>query len=136
MINLKEAYGKQYKIFMDEAWEHLQVKSEEDKPWYYEIRGRYGLIYSYDDTTLAVMVTSSNIKEHMGRFFKGKIKVFWEGDGEGVFRFGPELIHKIAEMIRAKKKRHLTDRQKEILNEGRKKGLQILLDKSKSTAQI
>lgn len=120
MINLREYYGKQYKIFLDESWEYMENKSEEEKPWCYELRGKYGLIYPYDDSTLAVMVTSESIKGRLKRNFKGRVATFWDGDGEGVFLFDPGLIYEIAEMIRARRRRQLSPEAKEKLaNRGR-----------------
>jgi hypothetical protein len=48
MIDLKKSYGNKYRISMDEAWsvETVESNSEKvkDKPWYYEIEGKYGTL--------------------------------------------------------------------------------------------
>ncbi len=40
MVDLKEQFGKKYRIFVDEAWEAEDSQSNpnkvKDKPWYYE----------------------------------------------------------------------------------------------------
>jgi hypothetical protein len=136
MINLKESYGKRYKVFMDEAWECEKNRQEEDKPWYYELRGKYGFIYPYGDTTLGVMVTSEIIKGRLKRDFKGRVNIFWDGDGEGVFLFNPTIIHEIAAMIKVRRKRQLSPEQRMKLVEAGQKYQFRHGDKSKITAQI
>lgn len=116
MINLKEAYGKQYKIFLDESWEYMENKSEEDKPWYYELKGKYGAIYPYDEKRLAVDVTSSVIAQRVKREMKDQLSLFVDRDDGAVFLFNPGFIHEMAAVIKTKKRKHLSEKHKKKLS--------------------
>ena len=69
MVDLKKRFGKKYRIFMDEAWDVEVSQSNpnkvNDKPWYYEIRGKYGVIYLYGKDKLAVRITANRIKSRV-----------------------------------------------------------------------
>ena len=57
MLNLKEVYGKRYRIKMDESYavETSPGKTAEIA-WYYEIDGRNGQIYNRSDTHLQLWI--------------------------------------------------------------------------------
>lgn len=57
MIDLQATYGKRYKVTIDETWNVEQQRKEEDKPWYYEIRGKTGYIYPHDNYRVALELT-------------------------------------------------------------------------------
>ena len=63
MIDLKEVYGKCYKVTMDESWEVERQRKEEDRPWYYEIVGRLGMVYPHSDTEISIELTPRTWKK-------------------------------------------------------------------------
>ena len=53
---------KRYRVFMDESYVvETYPGKEKDQRWYYELRGRYGILWPYSDTTIALLITSKQI---------------------------------------------------------------------------
>ena len=116
MIDLKKEYGKKYRIFMDEAWYIETAESNpdkmKDKHWYYEIRGKYGVIYLYGVDKLAVRITANRIKNRIKTEYKDILSLYLEAEDESIFLFNPEYFEVVAKIIKAKKKRQITEEQK------------------------
>jgi hypothetical protein len=93
-------------------------------------------IYLYDENTLAVDVGSVKVASKMARVMKDKLSLFVERDDGAVFLFDPRHFKEVDSFIRLRRRRQLNERQREILDRGRLKGLKILLDKGKFGAQI
>ena len=102
MIDLKEQYGDQFKIYRDESYKSDRPE-ERKKLWqYHEIRGKYGIIYNYGEYQLAVLVTHESKlprrgKEDLGPITRKLYKALWrkftnwkliqEAEYEGTFLF-------------------------------------------------
>lgn len=72
----------------------------EEGAWSQEILGRTGVIYSYGQNHLAVLVQSAKAaRELSARGFKLRQR----GDTEAVFLFSPEQLHEVANVIQAKR---------------------------------
>lgn len=63
MIDLMKLYGKKYKVTMDESWDaenpdnRTEWKANGEIAWYYEIRGRRGMIYLQKENACALECT-------------------------------------------------------------------------------
>ncbi len=112
MTDLKKRFGKKYKVFMDEAWEveSSQANSDKakDKPWYYEIRGKYGVIYLYGTNKLAVRITAKRIKSRIKIEYKDILKLYIEAKDESIFLFNPENFELVAKLVKARKRKQLS----------------------------
>lgn len=62
MINLKETYGKRYKIEIDPSWDaettenRTWFRQHGEEPYYYELVGKYGQLYNNSETHMQVWV--------------------------------------------------------------------------------
>ena len=85
MIDLKKRFGKKYRIYMDETWEAEDSQSNsdkvKDKPWYYEIRGKYGTVYLYGVNKLAVRITGNRIKSRIKVEYTDILSLYIEAEG-------------------------------------------------------
>lgn len=113
VTNLQKKYGNKYKVVDDGTNDPCRA----ERVWCQEIRGRHGAIYPYGhDGTLAVRNESR--KENIRTSPRAKqleregLKVIQRGDWEIVFKFEPARIDYIADLIKAKKKRHLSPEQR------------------------
>lgn len=62
MINLKETFGRRYRIRMDESYAIEKYPGKEkDIAWYYEIEGWKGQIYNHSEIEIQFWINSSRI---------------------------------------------------------------------------
>ncbi len=136
MIDLKKRFGQKYRIFMDEAWYVGTAESYPDKikhrPWYYEIRGKYGTIYLYGTNKLAVRITANRIKSRIKTDYRNILSLYLEAEDESIFLFNPEDFELVARLTKARRKKQATE--KERLRLRRISGLAHY--KKQNTAQI
>jgi hypothetical protein len=116
MVDLKKQYGKKYRIFTDEAWAAEDSQSNpdkvKDKPWYYEIRGKYGVIYLYGDNKLAVRITGNRIKSRIKTEYKDILSLYIEAENESIFLFNPENFEIVAGLIKARRKKQISEQER------------------------
>jgi len=112
VTNLQEKYGSKYKVVDDGTDDPCRA----ERVWCQEIRGRHGAIYPYGhDGSLAVRIEAkTKVKNNAraGKLEKERFLVIQRGDWEIVFKFPPDQIHYIADLIKAKKRRHLSLEQR------------------------
>lgn len=122
VLNLKELYGKEYRISKDPAVEKYQKIVD---PMYYVIKGKLGEIYPNGGNFLAVVVTGKRTANKMRKW--KELKLIQDADDGVTFVFLPELFEKIRTMIKVSKKREISDAHKQKLKQGylkyRKKAL-------------
>src|ERR1044071_4743719 len=112
-MDLKTDQDK-WKVSVDESYEALKKfgdaiswgLAKKEKWRYYEIRGRYGMVYPYSASHLCAHFSSI-------RLFKQKAdkpgwKKFREGDSEGDYLILNRDLEIAASAIRAYRKRHLS----------------------------
>ncbi len=116
MIDLKNRFGQKYRIFMDEAWYAETVESCSDKikhrPWYYEIRGKYGTIYLYGTDKLAVRITANRIKSRVKTDYRNILSLYLEAEDESIFLFSPEYLEIVAGLIKPRRKKQVTEKER------------------------
>lgn len=112
VTNLHKKYGSKYKVVDDGTDDPCR----EGRVWCQEIRGKHGAIYPYGyDGSLAVRIegkTRVSNNSRAQRLEQEGLAIIQSGEWEIVFKFDPERIHEIAELIVAKKRRHLTPEQR------------------------
>jgi hypothetical protein len=79
--------------------------------WYVEIRGKYGTIYPWSKTKLAVCSEGHGVISQKIKRLNGTTAT----QGEVTFIFSEDMLPEIASIIRARKKRQLTQDQIEVL---------------------
>jgi len=106
IFDLRKVENK-YKVYKDKA-KDLVSEEKEKQLFRYELRGKYGEIYPYGyDESLAVYVNSPKIASIIKKRFN--LEILQKGDYETVFKFYPNLLEEMAELIKAKKKRIISN---------------------------
>lgn len=112
VTNLQEKYGSKYKVVDDGTNDTCR----DSRVWCQEIRGRHGTIYPYGyNGSLAVRFdskTKAKTNAWAKRLKKEGFPVIQRGGWEIVFKFESAQIDYIADLIKAKKRRHLSPEQK------------------------
>ena len=112
VTNLQENYGSKYKVVDDGTNDPCRA----ERVWCQEIRGKYGAIYPYGyDGSLAVRIEAKTKVKNNARAKKLESEgfpVIQLGDCEIVFKFEPARFDYIAELIKARKRRHLSPEQR------------------------
>ncbi len=121
MIDLNKLYGKKYRIFMDEAWYVETSESNPDKSkdryWDYELRGKYGKIYLYGSNKLAVHINSNVISRRVERDNTDIFDLYLKTSQGSIFLFDQEHTEFVAKLIRAKRKRQISEEYRlELIN--------------------
>jgi hypothetical protein len=109
-----------YRLALDEAAAFEQGGKKD--PWYQVIPCRYGQIYPYSDTLLAVHSKGSGIRRKL-QAIEGLTVHNWSDDGEAIFLFEHALFNRVAEIVKPKRKRQLSDSHKAKLIESGTKAL-------------
>jgi len=106
IFDLRKVENK-YKVYKDKA-KGLVPEEKETQLFRYELKGKYGEIYPYGyDESLAVYVNSPKIVSIIKKRFN--LEILQKGDYEIVFKFYPNLLKEMAELIKAKKKRVISN---------------------------
>ncbi len=101
----------QWRVFLDESFKVEEDREAKSEKWrYYELRGRYGIIYPYSADLLAAYIHSPRIAAKFQR--ETGIAPSQQGDYEAVFRFSSQTLPFAAGLIGAKKRRRLSPEQK------------------------
>lgn len=108
-LNLKELFGKRFKIKLDEAAKST-VNGLKD-PWLYTIPCKFGHIYPISNKCLGFWCTGVIINRRIQKDHP-EIELVQDGDGEGVFRFTFDQFDTIAGYAKPKKKRRLSKEHK------------------------
>lgn len=111
-MNLKQLYGKRYRVTLDESWEHEKEEGKSLNEWrYHEIKGKFGTLYPYSKDQLTCLFTSLIIAN---RFNNRGWKVIQSGDTEINIFIPFENVEEVLRAIRPKKRRQLSDDQKKV----------------------
>ncbi len=115
MINLKQQTNK-YRVTFEDSYYHAGLidRADPDFPIYYQIiPGKFGEIYWHSDNRLAVQVNSGKLMSRVSKL-KG-VETFVEGDGEGIYLFSLDMLDTIAEIIKARRRRQVSEKERERL---------------------
>src|SRR5262249_32920072 len=115
-INLLTLFGDGYRITFDEAYNPRNVPRVKLDPWMMQIpcQGRGVTIYPHGGTTLAVEVDRRPSIAAKLAALEG-LKLHQDGDTEMTLLFDVGLFEKVAEIVRPKRRKMLTDLQRQTL---------------------
>ncbi len=115
-INLRERFGKQYRISHDEA---ASAGGERADPWMMTIPGRFGTIYPHGGENLAVEVDGHpRIAKQLGAI--PGIVLRQDGHDEKTFVLPVDLFDQVAAIVEPKQVKRLTEEQRARLVEAGK----------------
>jgi hypothetical protein len=132
-INLLEKFGKKYRITFDEAYDAWRVHRAKLDPWMMQIpcQGRGVTIYPHGASTLAVEVNRRPSIAAKMMALEG-VRLYQDGDTEKTFLFEMSQFTEVAEIVKPRRKRILTEeRRKELAGFARQYGF----DAQKSTLE-
>ena len=115
-INLRESFGGEYRITFDEAYEPAHVPIEKRDPWMMQIpcAGRGITIYPYGSTVLAIEVDRRPSIAAKLTALNG-LRLHQDGDVERTYLFDLSLFDQVAEIVKPRKRRILTETQLQAL---------------------
>jgi len=109
MIDLKKQYGTKYKIQLDESADILnQEKSE--RLWYYRIPCKYGHIGVWGKKTLSYYCDRPRFITKLINLVEiNGWKIVQRGESEIQFTFAMTHFYEVADIVKPKKKRQMTE---------------------------
>ena len=108
-------HQKKYKIFTDESYPFSAETAPSKESWrYFELRGPYGALYGYHPDWLAVQVKAGIIGERTRRNHP-EWKILQDADDLIVFKIKNSELEIGANIIKARKRKYLTDSHKDKL---------------------
>jgi hypothetical protein len=115
-INLLAMFGEQYRITFDEAYDPTHVPIGRRDPWMMQIpcEGQRVTIYPHGGTALAVEVDRRPSIAAKLQALAG-VKLHQDGDIERTFLFDVSLFDQVAQIVKPRRRRRLTDKQRETL---------------------
>lgn len=112
MIDLRSLYGSIFKIILDES-AAVSGLSRADKLWLYQIPCRFGHIYVHGTDRLGAYCHGrQRIKPLLD--IPG-VTLHQRGDSEVSVTFAPEALPLVADLLKARRRRVLSDSHKEML---------------------
>ena len=82
------------------------------RSWYYEIMGKYGTIYLYGIDKFAVRITANRVKSRIKTDYRNILSLFLEAEDESIFLFNPENFALVARLIKARRKKQVTEKER------------------------
>jgi len=112
-VNLKERFGKKYRIGHDPAAKHEPGGMSD--PWMFTIRCQFGEIYPYGGEKLAFHCTGSIVRQKIKEAFPDMEISNWSDDGEAIFIFYVEEFPKVAKFAKPRRRRQVSESEKQRL---------------------
>jgi hypothetical protein len=139
-FSLKKSFGKRYRILMEESWQYETAENKKGYEGYYEIipcqgfkkppeqEGPYISLSCEDPPSLQLYtnrpINAKNIWKEIKK--TSGCRADFALDGEAILFFPPEVLALVAEMAGARKRRVLTEEQRDNLIEAGKSGRDAL----------
>lgn len=111
-INLREEFGDRFRISFDPVYDPKGRPRDKLDPWMMQIPCRRGVIYPYGGNLLAVEIDGHSVTRKRLRRLDG-IAVHQDGDDGTTFLFDVEQFEQVAELVLPKRRRQLTEAQRE-----------------------
>lgn len=117
-IDLMKIGGKKYRIRREPGPHTPQRSNAADMPWYWELLCKHGFIYPYSKTHLAAYTNKKRIRIKLKELAEEHgMAIPQYGEQECVVLFTPKQFGKIAPLLQTRKKRQLSEEQKEVLRQ-------------------
>jgi hypothetical protein len=107
-INLRRSFGQRYKIGFDEA---AVTWGERADPWMQTLLCQKGVIYPQGGEILAVEIDGRPITAKLVAAISG-VTLWQDGDHEKTFLLPVDLFDQVAEVVKPRKRRRLSEEQK------------------------
>jgi len=108
MIDLKQlATDLRLRVTLDES---ARDEPRSERPWLWQIPGRFGHVYVQGENMLAVYATGNKIRRD--RIVAAGATIRQDGDREFSATFLPDRLREICDIIHARKKRVMTPEQR------------------------
>ncbi len=127
-INLRQRFGKVYRITYDPAYDHKGIHRKNLDPWYMQIPCRKGVIYPQGSDRLAVEIDYHGPTAKLVSKIPGITRT-QRGDNEQTFTFHVDLFDQIAELVQPKKRRVLTEEQRQELAQRIQRAREVLKER-------
>lgn len=115
-MDLELKCGKQFRIYLDESYKAEKMANKTEQRWrYIELRGKYGYIYSYSHTEVAVAVIGSKRAKKVRLTYKWRIAQ--DSDDATVFVAPDSEIKDVCRIIKPFRQKNLSDKRKAELSE-------------------
>ena len=111
-VNLMEEFGERYRVTFDPAYDPKNRPREKLDAWYMQIPCERGTIYPWSEDRLAVEVDHRPITAKKLAALDDVVLV-QDGDNEKTFAFPLSMFDAVAELVLPRRKRRLTDDQKQ-----------------------
>ena len=105
MIDLKDTYGKRYKVRLDDSYAvETWPRKTQEIAWYYEIVCKYGQIYNHSDTHLQMWITP-RLGKRVYDTLPADWKVIQNADDGYAFSFPSGDIGRAFQYVKPRRKR-------------------------------
>ena len=116
-VDLKQKFGHKFRVFCEESWKHEKNNQRKERPWSYELRGRYGIIYPRNKTEVVIYTSGVKTRKKLKRM---KLQVLQWGEEEATFAL---LVDKVIplwidKLLLLYTKRNISYEHKAKLNSG------------------
>lgn len=115
-INLRERFGKRYRLTFDPAYDPKGRPRDKLDPWMMVIEGQRSTIYPYGGCLLAVEVEGRAVTRRRLRELAGTT-VIQDGDDFTAFTFDVGIYPAVAAIVRPRRRRILSEAQREQLRQ-------------------
>ena len=112
-INLRQAYGKDFRIGIDPAYDARGLHLDKLDPWCFVLPCRFGCIWPYGGSMLAVDI------DYHGRIAKKVaelpgVRVLCDGHREKTYLFHVWMFDQVAALVLPQRRRKMSDEQKKV----------------------
>jgi hypothetical protein len=139
-FSLKKVFGKRYRVQMEESWQHETAENRKGYEGYYEIipckgfkkppeqEGPFISLFSMNPMSLKLYTNRPINAKNIWKEIKKTpgCRADFALDGEAILFFPPEVLALVAGMAGARKRRVLTEEQRDRLLEAGKPGIAAL----------
>jgi hypothetical protein len=119
-MDLKELFGSRYVVTLDPSCgggmpDDQTGPEDGESDWEcWEIKGKRGQVYSYSETSIAVLV-STRAARRLARLIGANLVLLQHADDEMCFKADAKHAESIVRFIKPKSRRQLTDVHKAVL---------------------
>jgi len=110
-VNLRDRFGKTYRISFDPAYDPKHVPRDKLDPWMMQIPCECGVIFPHGDDVLAVEVTYAMAK----RLDALGLRLHQDGDIERTYLFPVSRFDEVAAIVKPRRRRKLSPEHREKL---------------------
>jgi hypothetical protein len=136
IINLRAAYGRRFKIVMEESYAGQHgPRARVDDAAYQVIPGARGHVFPWDLTRLAGSTDTSGLTARRLKALPG-VTVWQDGSDGATVLFPVDLLDQVADLLKLRRRRRVSDQERSRLAElGRRHGFQPRQDGYQSDSE-